>query len=198
MPETAEKSLDKGTYAKYLQQRKWWPYYYRVKLDATVQKYTFFSQHVGEGAPALTYADTNMELGGQMPKGQKHTVWYLAAYYQPQASKTIAELQHIRDFLTTTWLDFTILNLSPQLTITLGELFGNPMPLHVGGGAVGDQLMSQSQYNGIYEFPGKNRITIAEQITFKVLTESAAAFNASLTDDYLMISLIGQLRATTG
>ncbi len=190
------KSLSRGTYAKYLQQRKWWPLYFRRKLDATVQKYQFFTEHVGEGG--LTYADTNMELGAQIPKGQKHTVYYLAAYYQPQASKTIAELQNIRDFLTSTWIDFSILNLSPQLTVTLGELFGNPMPLHVGGGAVGDQLMSQSVYNGVYEFVGKNRITLAQQITFRIDMESAAAFNASLTDDYLMFSLIGQLRATTG
>ena len=190
------KNLDKGTYAKYLQQRKWWPYYFRRTLNAANQKYTFFTEHVGENN--LTYADTNMELGGQVPKGQKHTVMYLAAFYQPQASKTIAELQHILDFFQSTWIDFQILNLSPQLTITLSELFGNPMPIHVGGGAVGDVLMSESIYNGVWEFVGKNRIVLAEQITFKINMESSTAFNASLTNDKLMFSLIGQLRATTG
>lgn len=196
MPETAERSLDQGTYAKYLQQRKWWPYYFRRALDATKQKLVFFTEHVGENG--LTYADTNMELGGQIPKGQKHVVWYLTALYKPQASKTIAEYQDILDFFSNTWIDFQILNLSPQLTITLEELFGNPLPLHVGGGAVGDQLVSSALFNGIYEFPGKNRITLEQQATFKINMESAVAYAASLTGDYLRFSLVGQLRATTG
>lgn len=186
---SALQQLQQGTYNPKSGQLLWWSYYDRAILANATLQHTFFIIPVGQGGK--TRADTNFPTAGSIPQGFNFEVHGIEVYYTPDEIRTQAEYDLILEMMRDTYLQLIVEGKSPQLELTLTQLFGSPFPVNVTGAAAGDYIGMRSMAKGCFELPVI--IPLAAETNFRVEMTHTVAVNAGLDGDEILLSLVGNL-----
>lgn len=186
-------NLKKGTHSIYGEKLDW-TYYDQISLISTSTSYKLFAQAEGQGTPAKTLNQTNMNANGQIPTGQRLTISRLKIMYLGIAagSAPLANIIHFYNFLANSVLRFYITGKDALLSITLQELLGAATLIpEVPAGTFNIPII-QPHFHGI--FPLNKKIVLAEQTQFHVDIDCYASTpNAALNTDTVRIGLNGIL-----
>jgi hypothetical protein len=183
----AMRFLETGTFQPGTLDYKWWEYYDRAILAAATVRHQFFA--VPEGQGGKTKVDTNWQVANQVPESERMAVMYFCFYYIPFEIRTQGEWTQIVDILKECYFQFTVYNKSPMIEFPLAIAFGNTMPVQVTGAIVGDQNLSRSRFNGIYELGIE--IPLAAKTTIKAEIVFDTAHSADLDGDKIIFSMVG-------
>lgn len=174
-----EAYLARGTYDSLRQ-----PLYDRVTVAAGVQAvgavFTFFVLPVGQGTPAKTQLDTNMNLAGQIPANHVLEVWSPRIIVHPVQPSNIAAataanvLTDVDNFLHNSFFTFNIVSQQKLLVPT----FYLPAGAGVSGFANTTAAAVQAQYatNGLPSQDAPQRLD-----PFPVILPPLQAFLISIT-----------------
>jgi len=189
---TKRKSLKEGTYGsggEILQHT----YYdsYALLVATTVTR--LFTTGLAGGR---RLDQTNMQIGGQLPANEKHTVHALKAFYCTYTEKTNAGLLAWFKYLTHTVVEVIINGKAPSLVVGLDELFGMTTKLMHKPTVAGDNIIiPEPKYSGI--FPVRPSIVLASNTVIEVKVSSFIASDTLLDTDILKIGLAGILERRT-
>lgn len=161
-----------------------WSWYDRFTLDTTVTEHLMFQTPNGQGGK--TFADTNMVLGGQIPKGKSFVCMAFKIRYQSNQALTAANAVFIGQMLQETSFKFQMDSKESFWTQSLAEIMGYSI---FGAEAAANNFIAVSKMPGVY--PLNIPIRLSEQDSFSVKIVHHTAVNTALDDDKVKISLDG-------
>lgn len=177
---------DKGTYDSTRGQELYWEYYFEVTFG-TGTEYQFFNANTGSAGGSVV---TNFPSNGQMPSNQKMDVEFLKFFWTPSALKTQAQYQTLVTTMANMVFNFGITDLSPQYQGKINRIFGNPLPLVIGGAAAGDQVLGRSYYEAGVDLQGID-VTLSANVSYQPIITFNATPDASVQGDRLLLVMCG-------
>jgi len=186
------RDLKSGTYTRGGERLAGWSYYDTLLMSNTVPTHRLFTVPQSAAKPKDL---TNMSLGGQIPNGQKLTIFNVKLFLAIPAAIDETVLVHLIDTISRTTLDFVIENKAPMLTLTLQEVLGAATLYELTPSVAGDNIGGAilPRYHGIY--PLNIPIVLQELTPFEVVIthQNAVANDESLNDTRIKVSLNGEL-----
>jgi hypothetical protein len=196
MSKSLTNNLKSGTYTREGEVLSGYSYYDTVLMSNTVNSHRMFTVPQSAAKPRDL---TNMTIGGQMPSGQKLTIFNIKVFLCGAAAIDETVLVHLYDMISRSTVDLVIENKAPMLTLTLQELLGAASLFELTPSVAGDNISGQilPRFHGIY--PLNIPIVLQELTPFEVLFvhQAAVANNEALNNVRVKISLNGELLRRT-
>ena len=200
-PRKRRRNLAQGTYST--AGEKLVHTYYDTQLiqSASVAPMHFFQAAQGQplngvGAALKTLQHTNMTMGGQIPRGQRFTIYCIKLMYTAITLLADASILGWYNMLANCTFEFLISGKDSLLTLTLQELLGAstlilPAPA-VGSGYSTVNRIILPRFHG--NFPLSTAIVLSEQTNFECrVIPQVVTPTTVLTGDFLKIGLSGVL-----
>jgi len=183
--EYAQQLLEQGTYNNLFGQILEYTLYDRFFMLSTVLSTRLFADPVGAGR---TLADTNMDVGGQIPSAINHTAYILRINYYPSIVITGAqELLRHTNFRNST-LEINVAGKSRQGIWALDEIMMNPFPV-VNTAAEAGTGTGRGYWVG--EKVLNIEVPLASLTSFDVTVIHHTAPDANLDNDMFRVMLVG-------
>jgi len=185
---SALRRLEEGTYNTDEGALLWWNYYDTATLATGDLEKGLFSEPKGNGKGGHL---TNWPAANQMPQAQNFEVKAFEFYYIPAIQLTQAAYIAMINTLKDAFFSFKIFNSAPSIQIPLIQALGATLPAIVTGGAVGDQVVNRSQFNGVWETPIE--IVLAAKANIECNIALATAVPATMNNDRIIVAMVGGL-----
>jgi hypothetical protein len=184
--------LAQGTYSAQGAEKLDYSYFDSHVLAATGTEVSMFQSPIGAGGK--TISDTNMSLGGTLPRGQNFKIRAIRAEILGHAAYATATIMLLYNWMRTVTVRLFITGKDALYSKPLTEVMGIPMLINVIPTAAGDNIgnLSLGRFLGIN--PLNVPITFAELTNFEVRLNWPTAIGATaIVGDIIRISLNGIL-----
>ena len=174
-----------------------WNYYDRTLLKTGATHYDYFATQ--QGQMNKTLADTNFQLGGQMPSTQKMWVTHIGLEVQVNAVLTAAQLVQLNTLLTNSIFYMVIQNKAPMFQLA-GSTILNSCFNVVAEEADHGVYVHDTIKTGYYKIADKksDSIILAGNTAFTVGVDYIGSVPAELNDKvFFKFNLKGKLLRTT-
>jgi hypothetical protein len=186
-----QRDLSKGTYSKFGEKLDY-TYYDSALLAIATTQIRLFQQGLGQGSTPKRQDQTNMSIGGQLPRGQRMTIKNIKIMLSSATALGTAAVQKLYDMLNQTTFEFIITGKDSLISLTLQELMGISTAIAMTPTAAGDNIpFILPRYHGI--FPLNIPIILAEQTNFEVKIIHQVAVDTLLAGMVLKVGLNGKL-----
>jgi len=191
-------NLAQGTYGKALN-RFDHIYYDRFTVLNSVPEHNMFTTALGgndEYGVPKTLADTNMQVGGSLPKGQRFTVHGFKIDLVTGLSTALAatSIKYLYYLLADTTVQFKISGQDPVFTMDMQDMLGACTLLAFTQAATGDNIpLILPKYRGIV--PINIPIVLSEQTNFGINVKHAHNGNYTSAVDgiFIKVGMVGVL-----
>ena len=180
-------------------------FYDTYKYLNTRPTFRMFTEGTSQGASPKSTFQTNMSIGGQLPKGQHFNAEFIMLQFNscnvqdadpctPSTGMTHAAITAFNKMLATTTLEIYIQNKDSQFTLPFQNIIGirNLIQPSILTTKEQFELIPCNQFNGVYKL--RTPVTLDANVSFWIqITHDSASMDTALNDLTVQVAMRGTL-----